>query len=158
MVSAYSLGYVLGYASASTIGGAIYDLARWPGIVIAHFCLQVVVCGVLVVEPCVHQSIADLCRRCHRRCHTEDFEEAEMSSVLPGSESAGPSIRVVAVPPTEQSLPGAVAEDLDQDGPLGHTLHRSALDLKQPWNGPGNLLDGLCFSTLLISVSSLFLL
>ena len=130
MVSAYGLGYVLGYASASTIGGAIYDLARWPGVVIAHVCLQVVVCGVLVVEPCVHKSIADLCRRCCRRCysHTEDSKPTEMSSVLPGSESAGMSIRVVAVPPTEQSLPGAVAEDLDQDGPLGPTL------------------DNLCFS------------
>ncbi|CAE7372429.1 unnamed protein product, partial [Symbiodinium sp. CCMP2592] len=103
--SAQLQSYVLGYASASTIGGIIYDLARWPGLATTHLILQASVCGVLLIEPCVHRSIKDLCRR------KEDKEEA-MNAVLPVSICVPEAVEPA---PVAANLPGMV--DTSQDHP-----------------------------------------
>ena len=112
--------FVLGYASASTIGGIVYDLAGWPGLVIAHIVLQMIVCGILLVEPCVHRSIADLC--CRKR--DTGNEDKPMSILVPDG-PALESIAGAAQAPQRgfiPALPGMVSLDEAQDdGNLGRS-------------------------------------
>ncbi|CAE7586582.1 unnamed protein product [Symbiodinium sp. CCMP2456] len=111
--------FVLGYASASTIGGIVYDLAGWPGLVITHIVLQMIVCGILLVEPCVHRSIADLC------CRKRDAGNADkpMSTIVPdypleSMAGAAQAPHIGITPP----LPGMVSlEEPEDDSNVGRS-------------------------------------
>ncbi|CAJ1458483.1 unnamed protein product [Effrenium voratum] len=96
--------FTISYAGAATLGGAVFDLFGWHGLVIVHFAGVLLEVLLLFTEPACWASVRKLCSCCRRGTEVRDMPEESKAQ----DEQTCMVVRVVNASETVDSFQGVL--------------------------------------------------